>query len=427
MGPKNFFTTLLPLSDETGQVCRIVGIAHDITEQKKLERERIELEHQLLQSQKIESIGLLAGGVAHDLNNLLTPILMHAEMLKYMEKLDAASLDSVQEIINASQRARDLVRQLMAFGRKQALKLKALDLNRVLREFTPLLRRTLREDIQLRLELAPGLPMVTADRSQLEQVLMNLAVNAQDALPEGGGLSVLTAAVDAGESGQIPVTGLQPGHYVLLSFSDDGIGMEPQIMDRVFEPFFTTKEFSKGTGLGLSTVYGIVRQHGGEIMVESKPGRGTTFRIYLPARKAETREELPAENLTEVKAVVGGKETILLTEDDPAVRAVTGFMLETLGYRVISAESPSDCLEKVPRLPGAIALLLTDVVMPEMNGKELYERMRQWLPQLRVVYMSGYPQEVIAHRGVLEEGVDYLQKPFGRKELAQAIRRSLDR
>ncbi len=404
------------LRNEAGEVTGYMGIARDITELRQAEARRIELERQLLQSQKLEAIGLLAGGVAHDLNNLLTPILANAEMLLYTHGMSGEDEDAVREIFKAGERARDLVRQLMAFGRKQTLEVKPLDLNLVVTEFSRLLQRTLREDIQLRLSLTPGLGMVLADRSQVEQVLMNLAVNAQDAMPRGGLLVVGTAAAEPGP--ERPVTA-----EVLLFVSDNGIGMDQPTSARIFEPFFTTKELGKGTGLGLATVYGIVRQHGGRIEVESRPGKGSTFRIHLPSaepgREPEEEAELPPERLQ-------GSGTILVAEDDQAVREVTRAILVSLGYRVIRAETPERGLA-IAGDPGlSIDLLLTDVVMPGMSGKELYEHLRLIRPGLRVLYMSGYPSDVIARHGVLEQGVSYLQKPFTRQALAQKIRQVLE-
>ncbi len=385
---------------------------------------RRKMEEQLLQAQKLESVGLLAAGVAHDLNNLLTPIMGHSEMLLYFQELEEPVRESIGEIASASQRARDLVRQLMAFGRKQTLEVKPLDLNLVVTEFAGLLRSTLRENVEIRLALAPRLRYVLADRSQLEQVLMNLAVNAQDAMPEGGTLGIETAEVLLDQQAADRNKALSPGHYVRLTLSDTGLGMDQPTMERVFEPFFTTKELGKGTGLGLSTVYGIVTQHNGQIEVSSEPGGGATFNVYLPVmnEQAALRVEQPEVQPRQLR----GSESIVIAEDEPQVRQTILRILSGLGYRVVAAQSPSECLRLFRQAEGPVRLLLADVVMPEMSGKELYEQLRQLSPELRVLYLSGYPDNVIVHHGILDEGTPFLQKPFSPQDLARKVRQVLE-
>ena len=408
--------TISPIRDEHGQIVHYVAVKRDVTRE-------LDLEGELLQAQKLESIGLLAGGVAHDLNNLLSPILGYSEILLEDTVLSEDQRDQVGEMLEAGRRARDLVRQLMAFGRKQALETRPIDMNELISDFSKLLRRTLREEIHFSLDLTPNLPCVRADRNQMEQVLMNLAINAQDALPAGGELSIATSVVNV-EAGNNAWTGeLEEGLYVLLAVRDNGIGMTEDIRSRVFEPFFTTKEVGHGTGLGLATVYGIVKQHSGAIMVESAPGKGSLFRLYLPVslEEIDKRESpLPLAN------AAGGSETILVAEDDPMVRAVATGILKQFGYRVLSYESPVACFEAGKELGTSIDLLLTDVVMPDMSGNELYQELSAIIPDLRVLFMSGYTGNVIAGRGMLKQGVNFIQKPFTRHALALKVREALD-
>ncbi len=403
--------TISPVQDEQGQIVHYVAVKKDITKE-------VALEEQLRQSQKMEAVGLLAGGVAHDLNNLLTPILGYGEMLLRSPGLDETYRRDVLEMVEAGKRARDLVRQLMAFGRKQVLEIKPLDLNEVVSGFRQLLRRTLHEDIHIDLVLEPVSKTVMADQRQMEQVLMNLAVNAQDAMPNGGTLTIETLEVEL--DGGHP--GLSPGRYVRLSVRDTGKGMDLETQSRIFEPFFTTKELGKGTGLGLATVYGIIKQHGGDIRVHSEPGDGTTFQIFLPAIHRENSiGDRTMEKDPNLIPAVTGTGTILVAEDDPTVRQLTCSMLKTLGYRVLSGETAVECIHLASRSPQGIDLLLTDVVMPGMNGKELYFRLKESIPNLKVIFMSGHTSEVIVDRGVTEGGVEFLQKPFNLMSLAQKI------
>jgi PAS domain S-box-containing protein len=392
----------------------------EITDLKHAIQEKEKLQEQLRQAQKLESVGLLAGGVAHDLNNLLQPIIGYSELLLMDSSQKDTSKRYIRQIISTSERARDLVRQLMAFGRKQVLEIQSLDLNRVIDDFIRLLRRTLREDIQIKPELSPDIPNIRADRSQVEQILMNLAVNAQDAMPDGGLLTIGTenAVLDACMVSQHP--DVTPGAYVQLLLSDTGFGMNADTTRKIFDPFFTTKEKGKGTGLGLSTVYGIIRQHEGYIWVYSEPGHGTVFKIFLPV-SGEGKDIDVSARVNGVPAA-SGNEAILVAEDDAMVRELTCTMLKQLGYRVLSAETAEECLRLAENAIIPIDLLLTDVVMPEMSGKDLHLQIARIRPDVRVMYMSGYTANIIAHRGVLDEGVAFIQKPFSLQTLSQKIR-----
>ncbi len=415
-----------PVLDEDGTVVALVEFGQDITEHKRAEQERRRLEAQFQQAQKLESIGRLAGGVAHDLNNMLAPILGYGGILLEDTSADHPHHPLAREITRAAERARDLVRQLLAFSRKQTLEFKLVDFNVLVADFENLLRRSLRDDIALRLELAPDLPAARGDAGQLEQVLMNLAVNAQDAMPEGGRLSITTAAVelDAAQIAALDADGPgEPGPHIALEVRDDGCGMDAEVRDHLFEPFYTTKPKDKGTGLGLATIYGIVRQHGGHIRVDSEPDRGATFTIYLPAAPAgAAQRERPRPR----PRARHGDETVLLVEDDAAVRRLAARILETNGYRVLSAANGGDALALAEGDVGPLHLLLTDVVMPDMNGKQLYERLAADRPELAVIYMSGYADDVIARHGVLDEDAHFIQKPFDKADLATRIRQVLD-
>ncbi len=405
-----------PIRDEQGKVVSYLTLKKDVTHE-------LELEDQLRQSQKMEAVGLLAGGVAHDLNNMLTPILGYAEMLLFNEEVPEKARSDIQEIINAGGKARDLVGQLMAFGRKQTLQVEPLNLNEVIPSAGKLLRRTLRENIRIEMNLGHTVRSVRADRGQVEQVLMNLAVNAQDAMPKGGVLSIETQDVELDEEYAAHHSEVTPGKYLLMSVSDTGSGMDAQTRSRIFEPFFTTKEIGKGTGLGLATVYGIVKQHGGYIWVYSEPGHGSTFKIYLPAVDQDADEEIgPAVP----KEIPSGTETILVAEDDPTVRELTCSMLSSLGYSVLSGSTVTECLGLAADLSTRIDCLLTDVIMPEMSGKELMTSLRRTRPSLKVIYMSGYAANIISDHGALDDGVSFIQKPFTRQTLAVTVRRCLD-
>lgn len=403
---------------------RVMVVFDDLTARKQAEAARVQLQEQLAQARKLESVGRLAGGVAHDLNNLLMPILSLAELQREAAPPDSELASDLGHILAAGARARDLTRQLLAFSRQQVLDLHVTDLRAALREAERLLRRTLRPDVRLELRSPERLGSVRADGRQLDQVVMNLVVNAQQAMPQGGTLRLELSEVDLLEALPAAPVAVPPGAWVVLAVSDTGHGMTPDVLDRVFDPFFTTKRQGEGTGLGLALVHGIVSQHGGHVTVESEPGRGSTFRVWLPRLPGEAAVSSPA--LAPVRAA-GGTETILVADDDPVVRAVTVRMLERLGYRVLAAPDGEACLELAAREPGAIDLLLTDVVMPGLDGPALYQRVVALRGSLPVVYMSGFAGDVTGLHGVLGEGARFLQKPFASDALDGALRAALGR
>lgn len=392
-----------------------LALVHDNTRRK-------ELEAQLMQAQKIEAIGRLAGGIAHDLNNLLSPILGYAELLLLGATSAEKRRTMVKQIIKAGFKARDLVNQLLAFSRKQTLEYKPVNLNSTLMGFKELLRRTIREDIDIRIITPPDIRTINADAGQIEQVIMNLCVNAQDAMPDGGKLVLETAMIEIDDDYARRHSIMETGSYVMLAVSDTGSGMDESLRQQVFEPFFSTKG-ELGTGLGLSTVHGIVKQHEGHIWVYSEPGKGTTFKMLLPATD-DLRQEHPQEktSLIELK----GSETILIVEDNETVRELTCDMLERQGYTVVPARSGVEALDLIDSHDGSIDLLLTDVIMPDVNGKELYVQITGKSPDTKVLYMSGYTNDVIDQRGVLDDGVKFIQKPFTIQGLAAKVREVID-
>ena len=402
---------------------RIYSIVHDVTDRKQAEEQRERLQEQLLQAQKLESVGRLAGGVAHDLNNLLSPILGYSDVLLMDLPETDVHRKYVQYIIQAGVRARDLVRQLLAFGRKQTLVVETVDLSELAAGFAHLLRRTVREDIAIEMVAAPGTPTVRVDRGQIEQVIMNLVVNAQDAMPQGGRIVIETAQVDLDQEYADSHAGVQPGRYVQLAVSDTGCGMTSEVREQIFAPFFTTKEKGKGTGLGLATAYGIVKQHGGHIWVYSEADQGTIFKIYLPAVESAIAPK-PVE-VAEDEEHAPASAAVMVVEDNDMVRQLTVDVLNRRGYTVLEAPGGAECLELIKGHAGPLDLLLTDVVMPEMNGKALYKKAVQLRPGLKVLYMSGYTENVIASRGVLDQGVNFIQKPFAPKNLAAKVREVL--
>ena len=389
----------------------------DVTETRTLEM-------QLRQAQKMEAIGRLAGGIAHDFNNLLMVISGYSEFL--LERLgpDPRLRGPAQEISNATQRATSLTRQLLAFSRKQMLAPKVLDLNEVVAENLKMLTRMIGEDIDLVMVPGHAIGAVRADPGQIDQVIMNLAVNARDAMPQGGKLTIETANVTLDENFARTHTPLTAGDYIMLAISDTGIGMDNETQSRIFEPFFTTKG-SKGTGLGLSTVYGIVKQSGGFIFVDSQPQHGTAFRAYFP--RVDGREDAAAaQDSLGLPRADHGQETILLVEDETNLRRLTRQYLETQGYKILEAEDGAAALQIVDGYRGAIDLLLTDVIMPGMNGRELATNIARLLPGVRVLYMSGYTENAIGHDGTLDAGINLLQKPFSLPALKDRVREVLD-
>jgi PAS domain S-box-containing protein len=398
-----------------GQVRGSYGIYRDISEEKRLEL-------QLRQAQKMEAVGRLAGGVAHDFNNLLSVIIGYSELLEAAVEPDGPSGKNVEEIKKAARRAASLTRQLLAFSRKQVLEPKVLNLNAVVSETEKMLQRLLGEDIAIVTKLDPALGQVRVDQGQIEQVIMNLLVNARDAMPQGGRLTIETGNVDLDEVFAQQHPGAKPGRYVRLTVSDSGTGMDAETQAHIFEPFFTTKELGRGTGLGLATVYGVVKQSEGYILVSSELGLGTTFQIHLP-RIAVAAGEIAAS--PGAAAGAQGMETILLVEDEDALRELARILLEGAGYLVLEAESGAHALQIAERT-GEIDLLLTDVVMPAMSGATLAEELRPLKPGMKVLFMSGYPDDKIVNHGVLAEGMVLLQKPFNRDELLGKVRELLN-
>lgn len=402
--------------DAQGRVESFNVIVEDITERK-------ELEAQFRQAQKMEAVGRLAGGVAHDFNNLLTAILGCADLLLETLGPEAPEREDVGEIRKAARRAADLTRQLLAFSRQQVLEPQVLDLNVLVPNLEKLLHRLIGEDIELRTALGTRLGAVKADPGQLEQVIVNLAVNARDAMPDGGRLTIETSNIELDETYAAEHFPTQPGSYVLLAVTDTGTGMDAETKSHIFEPFFTTKGLGKGTGLGLATVYGIVKQSGGYLWVYSEPGRGTSFKIYLP-RVMETPE--PARPAQGAAVSLRGSETILLVEDDEMVRTLTRRLLEANGHTVLLASRGEEALELLRDLKTRIHLLVTDVVMPGMSGRDLADQVQTLRPGIKVLYLSGYTDDAIVRHGVLEPGVSFLQKPFTADILARKVREVLD-
>ncbi len=417
---RNIFLTISMIPNTKKSVASLL----DITDLKRAEGEKAALQEQLRQSQKMEAVGQLAGGIAHDFNNLLTIIKGYSQ-LSLLELNEGDPLwGNMKEIQKSTGRAADLIHKLLAFSRRQILDMKILDLNSILRDLDKVLRRIIGEDIELVTTLKEDLWRVKVDPGQMEQVIMNLAVNARDAMPSGGKLTIETANIELDEIYARTHIAATPGRYVILSVSDNGVGMTPEVKERIFEPFFTTKEKGKGTGLGLSTVYGIVKQSGGSIWFYSEPGQGTTCKIYLPrvdepleeVRAASTGEELPS-----------GSETILVVENQEDVRKLALRVLERQGYRVLEASNGSEALMICEEGKEPIHLILTDVVMPKMGGKELADRVKTIRPEIKVLFTSGFTGNAMAHHGILDSGIALLQKPFMPSALAQKVREVLDR
>jgi PAS domain S-box-containing protein len=397
--------------------------ALDITEYKKAEKEKADLRELFRQSQKMEAIGQLAGGIAHDFNNLLT-IISGCSQLSLLNLMEGDPLKkNLEEIIRASDRAADLTRQLLAFSRKQILEMRVLDLNQVLRRIDTMLRRVIGEDIRLVITFTEPLGKVKVDPGQVEQVIMNLSVNARDAMPEGGQLTIETANVELDQDYAHRHIAVKPGRYVMLAVSDTGRGMTKYVQERIFEPFFTTKQKGKGTGLGLSTVYGIIKQSGGNIWVYSEPGQGTVLKIYLPVVD-DPLEEIMEESIQEIPQ---GRETVLVVEDEETVRELVVRILKRQGYRVLEAQDGGEAFLLCEGYKETIHLILTDMVMPGMNGRKVTERLKVLHPEAKAIYMSGYADNAIHNHGILEFGLHFLQKPFTVEGLARKVRDVLDR
>ncbi len=424
-------TTKVPINDTDGQLLGVLGVGRDITELREAEERKLFLENQLQQTQKIESIGQLAGGVAHDFNNMLGVILGRIELAMNKVSQGQSVTNDLEAIQKAAEHSAELTRQLLTFARKQAVVPKVLDLNATVTGMLTVLQRTIGENICLSWNPAEELWPVRIDPVQMDQILVNLCVNARDAIQGTGNISIRTmkSVLDEELCAEHP-DGLVPGEYVQLSVSDDGCGMTREVQDHIFEPFFTTKKVGAGTGLGLSSVYGAVKQNRGFVTVYSEPDIGTVFNIYLPreAHLAKIDTPLHAEaGSGKEKTYCGGSETLLLVEDDPMLLELECTMLEAAGYRVLAAESPERAIILAGEQTDAINLLITDVIMPEMNGRELSEHLKRQYPDLRVLFLSGYTAEIISPEGVIEEGMDFLQKPVTVERLTVRVRDILDR
>ena len=411
--------------DEMGRISGIRCIIQDITERKQAEREMLALQDQLRQAMKMEAVGRLAGGIAHDFNNLLTIISGYSQLsLRTLEEGNPLR-ENLGEIQKGTERAAALTRQLLAFSRRQIMEMRVLELNAILRDLEKLLRRIIGEDIELITILSETLGRIKADPGQVEQVIVNLAVNARDAMPAGGKFILETSNVDLDENDVRSHIGIKPGAYIEISVSDTGAGMSSEVRERIFEPFFTTKEVGKGTGLGLSTVYGIVKQSGGDISVHSEVGRGTTFRVYFP-RVDEASDTWKAKPCSTPSRIFPGSETILLVEDEEAVRTLARKTLGSCGYSVLEASNGQEALRVAEGHCGStIHLLLTDVVMPGMAGRDLADHLIRSRPELKVLYMSGYTDDAIVHHGILDPGIHLLLKPFPPQTLVQKVQEIL--
>jgi len=413
------------LTDSFGAIIGLIGVVLDITERKKSEEEREKLQNQLVQAQKMESIGQLAGGVAHDFNNMLGVILGHAEMA--MDQVAPAQplYSDLEEIRKAAQRSADITRQLLAFARKQTITPKVLDLNQVVEKLLKMLRRLIGEATDLIWKPGAGLWPIKGDSSQIDQILTNLCVNARDAIAGVGKITVETGKSTFDNEYCSAHPGFLSGDYVRISIHDTGCGMDKLTLVHIFEPFFTTKGVGEGTGLGLAMVYGAVKQNKGFINVVSELGQGTTFTIYLPRYvDADGPELLWREG--GAQPALGGLETILLVEDEPAILKMTVLMLQRLGYRVLAASNPSEAMRLVKEFANEIHLLITDVIMPEMNGRDLAQQLLGSQKRMKCLFMSGYTADIIANQGALDEAVQFIQKPFSQRELALKIRDVLE-
>jgi PAS domain S-box-containing protein len=405
-----------PITDASGAITSVIETVTDVTEKRKLQE-------QLAQSQKMESVARLAGGVAHDFNNMLGAIIGHTELAMGQVESSHPLLTDLKEILSAAERSAALVKQLLAFARKQTAAPKVLDLNETVADILKMLQSMIGEDIDLTWRPADDLWPVKMDPTQIDQILANLCINARDAIAGIGGITIETGRVTLDPAYCKGDPDLVPGEYDWLTVSDTGTGMAPEIVSKIFEPFFTTKDTGRGTGLGLATVYGIVRQNNGFIHVDSEPGQGTTFKVYLPRHATETLKKQPQTPAAPVKK---GHETILLVEDEPTILNMTKMMLERFGYQVLPAPTPGEAIRLVNAHDGEIQLLIADVIMPEMNGRDLAKAVVSRCPKIGCLFMSGYSEDIIAHSGVLDEGIHFIQKPFTMQDLTARVRQVLE-
>ncbi len=422
-GPRVVILTVQRDEDRHRSIPRLRWVLRDVTEQREFERALRSAEDQLRHSQKLEAVGRLAGGVAHSFNNLLAAIALHAELLLEARGSEVEQQRHALEIQNAGERAAALARQLLAFGRKQVLQPRPLDVGREIAAIIPMLRRLVGEDIEMETSLDPGTGWIHGDLGQLEQVILNLVVNARDAMPDGGRLRIAASRIDL-RNPDVQLRNLDPGPYVEILVSDTGIGMDAEVRSRLFEPFFTTKDRDKGSGLGLATVYGIVQQSGGDVLVDSELGTGSTFLVYLPAVEAvhETAVPAPAASVDEPAG-----EVVLFVEDEANIREPAREVLEARGYTVLAAGDAAEALSTMREWDGPLDLLITDVVMPGMNGSQLADEVCRERPATRVLYISGYPEDAIARHGVLQADRFFLQKPFPPGVLLRKVREVLER
>jgi two-component system cell cycle sensor histidine kinase/response regulator CckA len=423
LGERDLAISYLPVEGRDG-VDRVACVLSDVTDRKRAEEALTLKEEQLRQAKKMEAVGRLAGGVAHDFNNLLTAIIGYSELALMQLKQEDRLRSNIEEIKKAGRRAADLTRQLLAFSRRQVMQPRPLNLNRVIGDINGMLGRLIGEDVEVRTVLERNLCAIRADPSQIDQVIVNLVVNARDAMPLGGKLTIETANVFLDESYAAEHLGVTPGLYARLSITDSGLGMDRATQESIFEPFFTTKEATKGTGLGLATVYGIVKQSGGWIWVYSELGKGTTFKIYLPHSKDPVEERRPAPSKG---GPLMGSETVLLVDDEEAVANIAYEALVTYGYTVLKVTDGFQALAVSKHYNGPIHLLLTDVVMPRMSGREVAEQITAVRPEVLVLFMSGYTETAIVHHSVLDEGIDLVEKPFSPESLSRRVREVLDR